>query len=206
MPLLTAPQWPVSCWSFNCACTSVSVSTLVPAGGIPSALCAVAFRCPSQGFADHPAWNNNTPSLAFLPSLSCFVPPAPPLQNLLSFDALLFLLVLFVSPLSPNSHKTIGSQRWRFCPFCSSFHAQSLGCFLVYNRCMPCSVFTAGGQTWNQVISFVLSMPNTAPMSTDCMLGGRWGSSLREFQEDRHDHILRWKKSLRVTSSLTVSE
>lgn len=74
-PLLTALQWPVSCWSFNCTCTSASGSTLVPAVGISSALCTVAFRCPSQGFADHPAWNNNTPSLAFLPSLPCFVFP-----------------------------------------------------------------------------------------------------------------------------------
>lgn len=46
---------PVSCWSFTCTCTSASVSTLVSAVGIPSALCTVAFRCPSQSFADHPA-------------------------------------------------------------------------------------------------------------------------------------------------------
>lgn len=74
-PLRPAPPWPVSCWSFTCTCTSASVSTLIPAVGIPSALCTVAFRCPSQGFADHPAWNNNTPFLAFLPSLPCFIFP-----------------------------------------------------------------------------------------------------------------------------------
>lgn len=123
-------------YSLHCSDTGLLPGPFAPLTPLGLCLC---YSCGLLPFSERAPlttlFKTTRPPIHSFPTLSMLLCCFP--MHLLSFDALFFYLYicLSVSPLSPNSHKTVCSRGPRYCLLCSSFYPQSLGYFLAWNRC-----------------------------------------------------------------------